>query len=245
MASSYFTADFWRLAIALNKSGLLKVLAVMLDLAGMHSGTGHKNLPVHLSAHLPRQTATAILRLLLPAESAARRLIAIVAHTSLNADQWKRFSAPRCTAKPDFSKFKTVTTGRAPRFCLRDPRKRFDFALHLPENNNNRAEPRISFFHGSAPSGQTHALSPQKTINTKNICLRLLALQSALDNLPKQARRYLAVCERRKRAPAGPRRTPPLRAGFPPGYVKRPSADVHKILNECAALMPNVPPAPI
>jgi hypothetical protein len=77
-------------------------------------------------------------------------------------------------------------------------------------------------------------------VNAARLALRLEALASALDDLPGQARRFArwrarrdaAVVQQKEGRDAGRiRRVWPLRPGRPPGWRRRPTHDVHEVLN--------------
>ncbi len=65
---------------------------------------------------------------------------------------------------------------------------------------------------------------------------RLQAVKSALDDLPRQARRLVRLEERRKATPdlaLDVKFKSPLRPGRPPGYRKKPIHEVDEILADC------------
>ncbi|WP_018689174.1 hypothetical protein [Ahrensia kielensis] len=211
----------WQAAINLNRDALLRVLAALVAIA---------------APHLSRQSRNAILRVLRPAESAARRLIVIAA----------RFCNAKVKAStgtlPNFAQFQPNTAQHTPRFKLFDPRKRFAArhpqAFKLP----NKSLPRISVIGVSIPA---FAPRPQNhSLNAAALTARLKALQDVLSDLPKQAKRLARQLDKRKTAPAGPRRVPPLRPGLPPGYRSNPAHEVDRILKECHALALQAPAAP-
>jgi hypothetical protein len=61
---------------------------------------------------------------------------------------------------------------------------------------------------------------------------RLIALKSALDDLPRQAKRLVRWQQRRQAAPDF-KSTSPLRAGRPPGYRRKPVHEVEEVLADC------------
>jgi hypothetical protein len=92
--------------------------------------------------------------------------------------------------------------------------------------------PRISFPGLSEPYSipVRRPCSPHDPIDATRLALRLQALGSALDDLPREARRFARW---RARRDAGRIRRPlPLRVGRPPGWRRRPIHEVHGILNE-------------
>ena len=90
---------------------------------------------------------------------------------------------------------------------------------------------------------------PGDPLDATRLTLRLQALTAALDDLPKQARRFARWQANRARdkahdAAAGPsktttrrhRRTRPLRPGRPPGSLRRPDHEVQRILGDLHSL---------
>jgi len=195
---------------------------------------------------LPRRIRNAILLVLRPAESAARRLAAVEA---------RKLDVPEYTPPPQRATPRGKGSGakrgpRAPQFCLIDPRK-FLEELH-PNRRNRRAEPkreqssepqiqvRIAGFDGQPDfiiwSEPKAVPLPDDELNAAAICRRMIALKLALEDLPHQAKRYVREVAKRKAAAPGPKRIPPLRFGYPPGYRKRHIHEVDQILWECHCL---------
>jgi hypothetical protein len=73
---------------------------------------------------------------------------------------------------------------------------------------------------------------PDGLVNSMRLHRRLQALKSALENLPRQAKRLFRLQERRKASP-WPKSTMPLRSGRPPGHRKKPIHEVDEILVAC------------
>ncbi|MFN0192384.1 MAG: hypothetical protein ACKVP5_10485, partial [Aestuariivirga sp.] len=69
-------------------------------------------------------------------------------------------------------------------------------------------------------------------VNASRITRRLQALKSALDDLPRQARR-MARWRQRRDSMSGPVFKSPLRPGPPPGHRKRHIHPVDDILADC------------
>jgi len=102
--------------------------------------------------------------------------------------------------------------------------------------------PRISVPGFSRPFPIPLPLSPEDPVDATRLALRLAALASALDDLPGQARRFARRRARQEPAAAGVqsgeaarpvrfRRRWPLRPGRPPGWRRRPTHEVHEVLN--------------
>jgi len=217
---------------------LLRVVAELFVLAGMTSDSV-------VIEKLPRHVRNAILLVLRPAESAARRLVAAKA---------KKLDLPEYIAPP--KRARSGNKGKArgqrpPQFNLIDPRK-FFAELH-PNRRPLRSTPkreastepqiqvRIAGFDGQPDfiiwSEPKAALTPDDEVTATAICRRILALKLALENLPKQAKRYVREVAKRRAAPPGVKSRPPLRTGFPPGYRKRQIHEVDQILRECNFLV--------
>ena len=209
----------WARAIERNSeaiNGTIKVLFAMLAV---------------IADRIPRSLHAKVLRLLRPAESAARRLVIIVARGIVVKPR-----APRLIPAD------IVRTGGKltnPRFKLFDPRKQFAVLNH---QSPPRFLPRIRTFGNDPrflalwPSPQpTHTLPPDGLVNATRILRRLQALKFAMDDLPRQARRLAHWRARRDHA-AQPKFKSPLRPGPPPGYRKIPIHDIDAVLTECHGL---------
>ena len=226
---------------------LLRVVAGLFVSAGMRSDNA-------VVKTLPRQVRNAILLLLRPAESAARRLIDVEAR---DVDVPDYVAPPK--RKRSGAKGKGAARGpRAPQFRLIDPRKYF------PELHPNRRKPRRK----PKPSGATESqmqlrigtfdgepdfilwsepkavLMPEDDVSAEKLSRRLLALKLALEDLPKQAKRYVREVAKRKAAAPGPESIPPLRMGLPPGYRRKHLHKVDEILWDCHCLVRQNPRPP-
>ncbi len=206
----------WTLAIDRQRDALVRMVAALVVMAG---GTGVLVLPRFLRAE--------IWRVLRPAEAAFRRLLVVVKHVyKIEA----RVAAPHAGGA-----FPVViprgTGGRLPVFALFDPRKHFDFKGRVPATRGN---PNIRFFDGYDEAIPPKPLIlPDDPVSAQRLSRRLQALQRALDNLPKQARRLARW--QMKRADAGGI-TRPLRPGRPPGHRARGRDPVDEALRDCHAL---------
>ncbi len=226
---------------------LLRVVAGLFVSAGMTSDET-------TIEKLPRRVRNAILLILRPAESATRRIVAIVA---------RDVAVPDYVAPPKRGRSADKGTGkkqgsRAPQFCLIDPRKYF------PELHPNRQKPRqkpkasgstepqiqvrIAGFDGAPDfilwSEAKAVVTPEDEVTAIALCRRLLALKLALEDMPKQARRYVREVSKRKAAAPGPKSVPPLRMGLPPGYRKKHIHAVDEILWDCHCLVRQEPRPP-
>jgi hypothetical protein len=212
----------WDLAIKRNSEALKGIVAALFVLLGL-DGTDRM-------ARLPHSLHRAVLRVLHPAESAVRRLIVIVARGLV-----VKLAPPRpLPAGPIIGK----GGPSRPSFRLFDPRKSF---AELREGKPRRLVPRIHVF-GADPrvaalwSSSRPAIvptpPPDEFVSAEPITRRLEALKSALDDLPRQARRLARWRLRRENIPSLKFRSP-LRPGRPPGHRKRPVHEVDEVLAEC------------
>ncbi|WP_018688113.1 hypothetical protein [Ahrensia kielensis] len=207
----------WFAAIDINRKALLRIVAALVVL-------------VQIGNILPSPVRHQILRVLRPAESAARRLIVLAARFQ------KSVSGPSASSVspnlPDFAAFNHAT--QTPRFKLFDPRKRFDWLDEKAAKQAIKFQPRISLIGVSQPLFEAPKQAHQ---DSAALTARLKALQVALGDLPKQAKRLNRQMQKRKIAPAGPKRVPPLRPGLPPGFRQKPNLEADYVLKECHALV--------
>lgn len=276
----------WNAAIERNSAALKRVLAVLVAMAGLAgasalwggrreasdcaatitptrpSDDGRPPHKAEVTFHpsLPRHLHTAVLRLLRPAEAAARRLIIVAARGLV-------------VALPPPRPFK-ATSGwppknlvrRAPSLPLLDPLRPWRRHVRRPASG----VPRISMPGFSEPVRNTpRAPAPDDAVDATRLALRLTALAAALDDLPGRARRFArwrqrrdaAIAQRRSPGAADARisgdaagaqinKTPgatgarmqerrgarfvrigPLRPGRPPGWRQKPVDEVHEVLN--------------
>ncbi len=158
---------------------------------------------------LPRHLRLAILRLLRPAEAAARRLIIAVARGMVVALPPTRLRKPKpVTAEPFLRRFgiavvvspadfasaaaagRTAARGAAPSRALPlfDPPRRL-----LAKGRRTipaHAAPRILFPGVARPFSLPPPPSTDEPIDATRLALRLAALAAALDDLPGQAKRF-------------------------------------------------------
>ena len=213
----------WPLAIDRNREALKRIIAALFALAGLAPGGTLKTLPRHVFH--------AVLFILRPAESAVRRLIVIAARGLVLKPRLPR---PLPAGLPAFP---AAGASRTPAFALMDPLKHFD-----PEAIWDAAPPplfvSVPDFHDPV-WGQREFPSPDEPVSAGLIARRLNALQRALDDLPRQARRLVRWQARRDLAlkgPFRPMRMTPFRPGLPPGWRQRPIHDIDHVLRECHGL---------
>ncbi len=96
-------------------------------------------------------------------------------------------------------------------------------------------DPRIPLFRNAAPAvPPPPAPVPEvdDTVSAMRLSRRLAAIKSALEDLPRQAKRY-ARWQARPADKRRPQLASALRPGTPPGHRKNPIHKVDEILNEC------------
>jgi len=214
--------DFnWAGAIELNREalrGIVETLFAMLGLDGTEA-----------VGRIPHRLHRAVLRVLRPAESAVRRLIVVAARGLVVKVAPSRPMPKGCMTRK----------GRGlsrPAFKLCDKR------IFFPELSNPRVKytknpPCIHVFPYDTlvPIARPAVVPPPPPdglVNAKRLSRRLQALKSALENLPRQAKRLARWRVRRENIP-NPKFKSPLRPGPPPGHRKRQIHEVDEILANC------------
>jgi hypothetical protein len=216
----------WARAIERNSEalkGIVETLFAMLELVG-----------TDMAARIPQPLHRAVLRVLRPAESAMRRLIVIAARgvvVKLAASQSMR-------AGPIIGK---GGGNSRPSFQLFDPRKNFalphrrTFARIAPRIHIFGSDPRVAALWAAPRPVAEPPPPPDGLVNAQRLSRRLHALNFALEDLPRQARR-LARWRVRREAAKAPKFRSPLRPGHPPGYRRKPVHEVDEVLIECHGL---------
>ena len=215
----------WDSAIKRNSevlAGIVETLFAMLGLVGEAT-----------VSRLPWPTYRAVLRILRPAESALRRLIVVAARGLV--------VKPAVSRSRRAGAVKTRKGGTSlPSFQLFDPQKR----IVLPRRRMPpRPGPRIHMFNADnelvtvwPPPRPAPIPAPPPSadgmVNAARIIRRLEALESALADLPRQARRLVRWRMRQEKSPDPSFKTP-LRPGHPPGYRRRKVHEVDELLSEC------------
>ena len=211
-------------AIDLNKTALARIVAGLFALLGL---TGDAAL-----ARIPIELHRTIARVLRPAESAARRLIVVLARiTNVKAPPLRPRPAPAGIVRAGQGKPRLS-------FQLFDPRQRFFRPQRQPKTA--RPMPRISFFGNGEV--RTISLAPEPPPpregkadgleNSANLVRRLQALKAALDDLPRQAKRLVRTLARRQKSPQLKLKMP-LRPGRAPGFRRRPILEIDSVLHQC------------
>jgi hypothetical protein len=175
----------------------------------------------------------AVLRVLRPAESALRRLIVVAARGLVVTPAVSR---PKSAA--------AVKPGKRgisrPSFQLFDPQTR----IVLPRRRTSRRiVPRIHMFNADGEfitigPPVRPAKAPARTksadglVNAARVIRRLEALEAALTDLPRQAKRLVRWRMREEKSETPSYKTP-LRPGRPPGSRRRDVHLVDELLSEC------------
>ena len=211
--------------------GIIADLFAILEFAGLAT-----------VARLPRSVHSAVLRVLRPAESAVRRLIVIAARGLV-----VKLAPARPDLRPRPAKpiAKGLGSSRPPSFQLFDPRKRFKPVRAM---KSIQRVPRIAFLslpdptvaaiwaaraaRAPAPAAAPAPPPSDGLASAKSLTRRLQALKSALEDLPRQAKR-LARWQQRRLAAPDLKFLSPLRPGRPPGYRRKPIHEVDEVLIAC------------
>lgn len=217
----------WALAIERNRQPLLRIVAVLFGMIGLG--------PSASVERIARPLHRAVLAVLRPAEAAVRRLI-VAAARGIAAKP----SAPRPV--PAGLVISRTGQGRTA-FQLFDPRRVVTDARHsrdlIPRCDPRirvidvTFDPRITLFRPAPQVAPDDARREYDyTVDAWPLCRRLAAIRSALEDLPRQAKRY-ARWRARPPETRRPKRLDSLRTGPPPGLRRRPTHEVEEILAEC------------
>jgi hypothetical protein len=215
----------WELAIKRNSEALVRIVAELFAMLGLVSGA--------TVSRIPQDLHRAVLRVLRPAESAVRRLIVIAA----------RGLVVKLAASRPMPVGKVIGKGAQsrPSFQLFDPRKNFNrprrrvFARIGPRIHVFGYDPRVVALWPTPQPAVEPPPPPDGLVNATRLSRRLQALKSALDDLPRQAKRLARLRARREKVPSLKFRSP-LRPGRPPGHRRKPTHEVDEVLIECHGL---------
>ena len=219
----------WNEIVEQNRGRILSAIAPLLAVLGFDPRRRDE---------MPRYFHRALLMLLRPAESAARRLIVMAARgivVTLRLGVSCAF--PKGLARNNDPE-------RVPAFLLIDPLKRF-----APEGfgwskewgkdwGKVRSIPRISVPGFSDPVFSEPKPFPSRddVIDTSALVRRIRSLKSALETLPRQALRLARWKARgelaRKAAVWKPGRLSPMRPGFAPGYHRTDRREIDRIMSD-------------
>jgi hypothetical protein len=207
----------WQLAITRNHEALLIIVAALMRSVGLIAGGTLTTLP-----HFLYRKALLTLR---QAESALRRLIVIAAlELSLRGfNLFPRGEVVRRTGEGESVRRNPRREGQRQRlFNLIDPLKTFD-----------QDTPDFTEIYADHMGVKNHEPIPAASLGN-----RILALQQALNSIPKLAKRLTRWYERRDLALKlnQPHRLSPIRPGCPPAFHKRKHTEMDAVLKECHSL---------
>ncbi len=237
----------WTGAIEINRDALIAIVASIFRMLRIE--------PDDAPDRLPRLFRRRVLRFLVPAESAARRLIVMAARGLVVKPAPARPARPmpkdlkhRFARKPGASEAAGPAAVRPPAFRLPvfrlyDKRLYFPELVQHPRRRRRKMPdhlmPRIWVAGDDPPFRPPPPPEPEDDgmVNAYPICRRLHALQAALADVPGQARRLMRWQARREQIQKlRPVFATPLRPGSPPGYRKKTTHEVDRILKECNGL---------
>lgn len=231
------------LAIEANRAALKRIVAGLVDMAGFADGP-HPEVPAKGGPRttIPRILWRAILKILRPAESAARRLIIAAAHGLVVPPPVRKTEPKPAPLEPLLRRFGIAVTMAPADLSAILPRSRisgtmrsmgegapsapknlslplFDAPRHLGPSRARfvpaHAAPRICVPGVTEPAPLPPRPSPGDRVGAEGLTRRLAALIAALEDLPGQARRYVRLSARRRAGPAPSRL--PIRRTRPPG----------------------------
>ena len=208
-----------------HRAALLRVLLGLFAVVGLVPGGA-------AVARLPRSVRASVRRVLLPAETATRRLVLYLAHRvvlspSLGA---RAVKARRHKA--------VVQRKRAPLFRL------YDTFKYFPEMADKRKRPAV----GPGPriwlfDGFDHLRNPpvpekieRDPDDATRLCRRMQALHLALNAMPAQAMRLAREMAKRAKGPARNGKLSPMRLGPPPGSRRERTHEVDELLSVCHSM---------
>ncbi len=216
----------WANTVEKNQAALTRIVAMLIAMVEMGTGS--------MAAILPPSLYREVSRMLLPVESAVRRLIAMAAR-GLKVKPAPPRPMPKGIA------FATKSCGGQIAFQLFDTRQRF--SLSSRSRAAATANPRIHFFADSPlvplfqprRPAESPVPEPDDTIDATRLGRRLAAVKMALENLPQQARR-LARWKARRGRMQKPTFLSPFRPGPPPGHRKEAIEEIDFVLRQCHGL---------
>ncbi|TYR35246.1 hypothetical protein FY036_02945 [Mesorhizobium microcysteis] len=259
----------WNAAIEHHREALKRVLAMLTAMAGLANGLAAGSAesgpsqaadglsPTANRPTLPRHLHRAVLRLLRPAEAAARRLVAVAARGLVVTPQAS--AREGATPPPALRATSQVKRGRSrppagryigscpatphvPALPLFDPLPRWRARRKVTASS----VPRISVPGLAAPFAIPAPPSPFDPLDATRLALRFAALARTLEDLPLAARRFALwrarlaarsqprsgadAAGRPANTPIRARRIWPFRPGRPPGQrAARASARSHPV----------------
>ncbi len=269
----------WNVVIERNRERLRDILTTLIAMAGLAAADAASPLregDKRGGLTLPRHLHRTILRLLRPAESAAPRLIIIAARdvaVTLPPPRKPKPKQPSIFVRPDEMRtgivlpygvkpsdiLPALAKPRKPPRSLSLPLRDTLRGLPRPRRATATGVPRIwAPGHGEPyRPAPRHPPLPGDPVDATRLAMRLQAIGRALDDLPRQAKRFarwrarLDAATHHIRHAFGeqdirhhdadalgaslqpvwlPRRLTPLRPGRPPGGQRKPTHEVHAVL---------------
>ncbi|MEM1377878.1 MAG: hypothetical protein AAGG69_10870 [Pseudomonadota bacterium] len=217
----------WNKAIDLNRTALLGVVAVLFGLLSLGEAEG----TVFLSPKGRRR----VLRFLIPAESALRRLIYICVRVmKIRVGE----SIVGKSTLPDFASFtrRAEDMERVPAFKLSDTHKPIDWSAFEFEDEAPQASPTCPKIHTMDEGPSHQAFADIEPVSCTDLLRRTQAMKAALKDLRHAARRMAKDQARREAKPLGTVFLTPFRHGGPPGRRLNGREEVDAILRECHGL---------
>jgi hypothetical protein len=228
-------------AIQQHRDALIRIVLTLFAMLGLRDGVD--------LGRIPRKLKNTVHFILLPAESAVRRLIVAAAKGLVAKPQTYR-PMPKGTKIP---KGTGKRGKRAPLFKLSDQHEPW---LPPPSKCKKRPKgPRITVLARTDPTvaaifaWHRSMAKPEPMpkrergpndgkVDGARLQRRLQAILRALSNIPKEAQRYVQWQARREmQADAGRRvHTSPFREGKAPGYRHPYTHEVHEILDQCIGI---------
>lgn len=236
-------------AIERSRARLLAVVAELFVMIGLTEG--------NMVERVSRPVYRKVQRVLRSAESAVRRLIVAAARDIVPSPRRPAPAAPKhsgqVNGKAEAEGNEKPKRKRGLLFRLFDRPRRKDWGIP-GRRKRRKIEPRVyilgfdpripSFLRPQAPvpapAAKAQAID-DGTVNAIRLCRRLFAAMDALEDLGRQARRYVRwrnkPIEKRR-----PQRESPFRLGWPPGWRIRATHEVDEILKDCHWLVRNLEP---
>ncbi len=218
----------WDRVIERNQAALIRIVAMLI--AMVERGTG--SMVVLLPPSLHREVS----RMLLPVESAVRRLIAIAARgLKVKPTPVRPMPKGLVFAGKGGGQFSFQLFDTRQRFSRTHPRRAATTVI--PRIHIFADSPLVPLFQPRQPV-ESPIPEPDETvavIDANRLGRRLAAVRMALENLPQQARR-LARWKARRIKMEKPAFLSPLRPGPPPGHRKEPIEEIDFVLRRCHAL---------
>jgi hypothetical protein len=208
----------WQLAITRNREALLQIVVALMASVGLRAGGTLTTLPNFLY-----RKALMILR---QAESAVRRLIVIAAYDI----ELRGFSLAKTR---HISPFAPPFAGRRGHEVTDEGQRRLSFNIIDPLKTFDQDTPDFTEIYADHMNTKNYEPVPAASLGH-----RILALNHALNSIPKLAKRLARWYEQRDFAlkQNQPHRLSPIRPGPPPASRRAKCTEMDSVLNECHSL---------